>query len=257
MPGPRAARRPTTWLRASGSHVGAPFVRVPIEQETEERRLLSLGLTLKEVAALTGTTPRRLEERSRLLYQIALPAAFRSRIDREGMPDRLRVTPEFGNWFTGLFDGEGHFVISLRGPRQFGNWELQLGLNVYLRDDDAEVLRHVHDALGGLFRPSSKNNVAYWRLRGIANLAEIAVPLFERYRLRSKKAEEFELFRRLVLQRYMATLGGKRRGVPLGNVDEIKAAVLDLRARRRYGDRSSWRLLEAEGAYRGISFTAA
>lgn len=232
-------------------------MRVSSEREVEERRLLGLGLPVKEVAALVGTTPKRLEERNRLRYQIDLRVAFRRRLEQEGIPTRLSVDGPFGYWFAGLFDGEGHFVIDLRGPRQFGNWELRLGLNVYLRDDDAAVLAHIHAALGGRFRPSSSENVAYWGLHGIANLAEVAMPLFERYPLRSKKAKEFELFRRLVVQRYIATLGGKRRHVPLENVDEIKAAISDLRARRRYAERSSWQLLEDAGRYLGISSVAA
>lgn len=222
-----------------------------------EKSLLSQGLTCKEVAAIVGTSPRRLEERNRLIYHIDIVAAFRSRMEQEGIPVRVAVDDAFGYWFAGLFDGEGHFVIGLRGPRRLGNRELQLGLNVYLRDDDASVLRHVHEALGGQFRPSSKYNVAHWRLRGLANLAEVAVPLFERYPLRSKKATEFELFRSLVRQRYLATLGGRRRGAPLEDIEQIKNAISEMRARRRYADRSSRRLLESSPAYGVVSLTAA
>lgn len=247
----------TKWLRTNGSHVGAAFVRVPAEQQAAEKQLLSRGLTLKEIASRLGTSARRLEERNRLLYGIDLTAAFAQRIESEGIPTRLSVEPRFGYWFAGLFDGEGHFVIGLRGPRRLGNWEVQLGLNVYLRDDDASVLRHVHDALGGQFYPSSKYNVAHWRLRGLVNLAEVAVPLFERYPLRSKKAAEFELFRSLVRQRYLATLGGKRKRAPLKNIDQIKNAISELRVRRRYADRTSWRLLESRATYGAVSSTAA
>lgn len=254
-----ADHRSSKWLRISGSHVGAPFVRVPPEQAAEERRLLELGLTIKDVALLVGAAPRRLEERNRLLYQIDLRATFQRRIERDGVPTRLAVDASFGHWFAGLFDGEGHFVMRLR-RRSVGRAtrsELELGLNVYLRDDDAGVLQRVHDALGGRFRPTSKDNVAHWRLRGIATLAEVGLPLFERYPLYSKKAGEFELFRSLVMQRYIATLGGRRRRVPLENVEETEAAIAQLRARRDYADRSSWRVLEDAARWGGISSTAA
>lgn len=237
--------------------MGSPFVRVPPEQGAEERRLLEFGLTIKDVAAKVGRSPKRLEERNRLLYQIDLRAAFQRRIERDGIPIRLSIDASFGWWFAGLFDGEGHFVIDLRRPRARGNRELYLGLNVYLRDDDAAVLEHVHSTLGGRFRVNPKNNVAQWRLRGIQNLAEIAVPLFEQYPLRSKKAEEFDLFRRLVLQRYIATLGGRRRRVPLQDLEEIASAIWHMRVRRRYADRSSWRVGEDPGTYGGISSVAA
>ncbi len=223
----------------------------------EERRLLELGLTIKDVAAMVGTDPKRLEERNRLLYRIDLLVAFERRIEHDGVPIRLSVEDSFGYWFAGLFDGEGHFVIDLRPPRLLGDRELSLGLNVCLRDDDAPVLAHVHSALGGRFQISHKTNVAYWGLRGLRDLAEIAVPLFERYPLRSKKADEFELFRHLVLRRYIATLGGKRRRVPLQDTEEIASAIWDVRVRRRYADRSSWRVQEHAGTYGGISSKAA
>ncbi len=245
-----AGSRQSKWVHISGAHVGTPFVRVSAQQAAEECRLLELGLTIKDVAALVGAKPRRLEERNRLLYRIDLRAAFQRRIERDGVPIRLAVDGAFGYWFAGLFDGEGHFVIDLRPPRNRPARGLRLGLNVYLRDDDAGVLRHVHSALGGRFRPTSKDNVAHWELRGIATLAEIAVPLFERYPLHSKKASEFELFRSLVLQRYIATLGGKRRGTRLENVEEIASAIVGLRAKRRYAERSSWRVREVPARWR-------
>lgn len=219
-------------------------MRVPEDQAAEERRLLGLGLTVKDVAATVGTDARRLDERNRLIYRIDLRAAFQSRIEREGIPTRLSIDSSFGHWFAGLFDGEGHFVIDLRRPRPRGNRELVLGLNVYLRDDDASVLEHIQSRLGGHFRINAKSNVAYWGLRGLRDLAEIAVPMFERHPLRSKKADEFELFRHLVLQRYAATLGGRRKRVPLQDIEEIASAIWDVRVRRHYAERSSWRVLE-------------
>lgn len=254
MRGPPRSR-PSKWLRANGTHIGSPFVRVGAAQEAEERRLLGLGWTIKEVAANVGTQFRALERRNALLYRIDVQAAFQQRLDCEGLPVRLRTDDAFGHWFAGLFDGEGHFVMQLR--RRPGRWELSLGLNIYLRDDDAGVLQRVHEGIGGTFRQTSKNNVAHWRLRGIANLAEVAVPLFDRYSLYSKKGVEFQLFRKLVLQRYIATLGGKRRSAPLDNIQDIQWAIVELSARRRYADRSSWRVLESAATYGGVSSVAA
>lgn len=234
------------YRRTDESRARSAIKGVPAEQAAEERRLLRLGLTIKEVAASVGASPRRLEERNRLVYRIDVRAAFAERSRRDGVPDRSPRDPSFGHWFSGLFDGEGHFLIDLRHPRPGRGHDLHLGLNIYLRDDDAGVLRRVHEVLGGRFVPTSDRNVAYWALRGIADLAEIAVPLFCRYPLFSKKAVEFELFRALVLNRYVATLGGKRRRVPIGNIDGIERAVANLRARRRYAGRSSWAVMGPE-----------
>lgn len=254
MRGP-SRNRPSKWLRPNGTHVGSPFVRASAAQESEERRLLGLGWTLKEVAAAVGTSPRALERRNAHLYRVDVRSGFQQRLERDGLPVRLRVDDAFGYWFAGLFDGEGHFVMQLRSRP--GRWELTLGLNIYLRDDDAGVLLRIYEGVGGAYRPTSTNNVAHWGLRGLANLAEVAVPLFDRYSLHSKKAAEFQLFRKLVLQRYVATLGGKRRSAPIDNIEQIKREIAELTLRRRYADRSSWRVEESTARYGGVSSVAA
>lgn len=258
MPRQRSPR-PTTWLRTSGSGVGARFVRIPLEHEQEERRLLELGLTIRDVAARVGANERRVAERNRFLYDIDLPAAFQRRIGREGIPIRLSVEPSFGYWFAGLFDGEGHFVMRMRHrltARGSITSGLELGLNLYLRDDDSQVLARVQDQLGGVFSVGA-NNVARWQFRGLRNLAEIAVPLFVTYPLQSKKAQEFELFRRLVIQRYVATLGGRHRRAAFVDTLEVEEALAAVRARRRYANRSSWTIQESALAYHAVSLQVA
>ena len=242
-------------MRNSGSHVGTPFVRVSVEQEQEERRLLELGLAIADVAERVGANPRRLEERNRVLYEIDIHAAFQRRIQREGLPARLSVEASFGYWFAGLFDGEGHFVMQMRHrstARGTITHNLELGLSVYLRDDDAHVLRRVHEQLGGTFTVGA-NNVAHWRLGGLCNLAEIALPLFAAYPLQSKKAQEFDVFRRLVVQRYVATLGGRRKAATLVDVVDVEEAIAVIRAKRRYANRSSWAIHESALVYDDVS----
>jgi hypothetical protein len=242
-------------LRISGSHVGAPFVPLSPEQEQEERRLLELGLVVADVAKRVGANPRRVEERNRVLYGIDIPAAFQRRIHREGIPTRLSVEASFGYWFAGLFDGEGHFVMRIRhGSTARGSitHNLELGLSVYLRDDDAHVLRRVQEQLGGAFSVGA-NNVARWRFSRLRDLAEIALPLFAAYPLQSKKAHEFDVFRRLVIQRYVATLGGRRRSAPFVDVVDVEEALAVIRAKRRYANRSSWAIQESALVYDDVS----
>ena len=241
------------------ARMSAPFIRVPFEQAQEERHLLELGLTVADVAERVGASARRVGERNRHLYQIDLSAAFQRRIDREGLPTRLSVETSFGYWFAGLFDGEGHFVMRMRRrPTARGSMtcELELGLNVYLRDDDSQVLERVQAQLGGVFSVGA-NNVARWRFRGLRNLAEIAVPLFLTYPLLSKKAEEFEVFRRLVIQRYVATLGGRHKRAAFVDAVAVEEALAGVRARRRYANRSSWAIRESALAYDDVSFQVA
>jgi hypothetical protein len=56
----------------------------------------------------------------------------------------------------------------------------------------------------------------------VQDLAEVIIPLFERYPLYTKKSKEFAIWKPIVLQRYITTLGGysNRSGIP----DEERAA---------------------------------
>ena len=54
-----------------------------------------------------------------------------------------------------------------------------------------------------------------WHCEKIQDLMEVIVPIFDAYPLRTKKGKEFAMFRPLVVQRYIDTLGGysNRNGV--------------------------------------------
>ena len=88
-------------------------------------------------------------------------------------------------------------------------------------------------------------------------MAEIALPLFAKYPLLSKKAQEFEVFRRLVIQRYVATLGGRRRRAAFVDAVDVEEALAVIRAKRRYADRSSWAIQESAPIYDHVSFQVA
>lgn len=123
---------------------------------------------------------------------------------------RLNVSPEFGLWFSGLFDGEGSFGFR---ESRCGKNCLHLKAKVALRRDDRAVLEYIscQFAVGRIFdnqyRPDNlrQRNVNPWsefRVQRIADLAEVVVPFFESYPLRTKKAIEFRIWKKLVNWRY-------------------------------------------------------
>lgn len=213
-----------------------------------ERSLLQEGLSYAAVAHLTSEKIGTIKERNRLVYRVDIYDAFRKRIEREGLPQNLRVRDDFGYYFTGLFDGEGCFDIYHR-TRDIGSSivpEFRLGIQIQLRDDDAEVLRYVHQNLGGTFR-LAKRSVAHWRLESVKELAEVVVPLFAKYPLKSKKRSEYQIWSRLVIARYVATLGGETmRGGGTFDADTFIAGMNAIRRARRYADRS--RIVEVAGS---------
>ena len=85
-----------------------------------EVELLQRGFSYKEIAALTGVRAKTVSERNRLVYKIDIWEAFRRRIEREGIPNRLAVSDAFGYWFAGFFDGEGSIIAFTRPTKDPG-----------------------------------------------------------------------------------------------------------------------------------------
>lgn len=182
----------------------------PIHQR--ERELLLAGRSYAEVAAALGVKHGSVAERNRLVYGVNLRNAFAERIEREGIPVRLSVSDEFGYWFSGFFDGEGCLSVFSR-PRTDRYFERRLGVQIMLRDDDGHVVDYIKDKIGiGLAYRSpgrfTTNPKATYRCEAIKDLAEVFIPLFDKYPLHTKKGREYAIWRKLVIFQYTVTLGG-------------------------------------------------
>lgn len=174
--------------------------------------MLLAGLSYAEIAQALGVRHRSVSERNRLVYRVDLQAAFAARLERDGIPCRLQVSDAFGYWFSGFFDGEGCLTVFSR-PRKDRYVERRVGIQVMLRDDDAEVIRLIKNNLGVGLTYAGKGNgntnpKATFRCEQIQDLAEVIVPLFEKYPLHSKKGREFAVWKGLVRSQYLLTLGG-------------------------------------------------
>src|SRR3990167_10881726 len=113
-----------------------------------ERELLISGLSYTEVAERTRGRVKSISERNRLVYHINIWEAFQRRIKRDGIPNRLSVSDNFGYWLSGFFDGEGTLTIFTRlctaNPKYR---EYRLNIRLMIRDDDAHVIRSIQDNL--------------------------------------------------------------------------------------------------------------
>lgn len=185
----------------------------------QEIGLLNQGFRYDEIAALNGQRSKTIQERNRCLYKINMYDVFKMRVLREGIPNRLKVGDDFGYYFAGLFDGEGCFVLWYRRrerpPHTYD--EFRLAVQIQLRSDDAKVLQYAQENIGGsvlnIVRKEGKLNPATaWRIEKISDLTEIIIPLFDKYPLHSKKAAEYQHWRKLVIERYYGTLGGTTTG---------------------------------------------
>lgn len=186
-----------------------------------ERELLIAGFNYAEVAAKTGGRVKSISERNRLVHKVDIWEAFKRRIERDGITNRLTAPKEFCSWFTGFFDGEGCIVAFTRPHSRNPDYsEFRLQLRIMIRDDDLDTIRHIQNNLkvGISYRRKGNGNAnpaVAWVCERLQDLAEVMIPLLDNHPLHTKKAKEYAIWRPLVIRRYLATLGGysNRRGV--------------------------------------------
>jgi len=186
-----------------------------------ERNLLLAGLSYAEIAKKTGERQRTISERNRLVHKISIWDAFTSRCEREGVPTRMPANRQFCDWFTGFFDGEGSITVFTRlctGRPQYS--EFRLGVRIQIREDDAPTIKYLHSNIGcgrvaeHAAQGTTRKSIS-WACEAIQDLREVIIPLFDTSALRTKKRQEYAIWRPLVVRRYIDTLGGRsnRKGV--------------------------------------------
>ena len=110
-----------------------------------------------------------------------------------------KITDDFGYWFAGLTDGEGCFSIC-----EVADTAYKVSFMIRLRADDISVLKDVSKTLGvgriGITKGSPRKNgekgnpIAQFWVSGRHELPKL-VEFFERYHLRSKKHNDFNIWK--------------------------------------------------------------
>lgn len=130
-------------------------------------------------------------------------------------PDWLvkEMNQKDGAWLSGLADGEGSFIIS-RSNRSYGKQTYKLAFVFGFRDDDIRLLIEVKR----IWQLSEKIHVyrsgtrrtAEIHLHDIETLAYKVAPTFEDFPLRSKKAEDFQIWNQAVMFKFQRFARGFR-----------------------------------------------
>jgi hypothetical protein len=115
----------------------------------------------------------------------------------------IKIDPSWCSWFSGFLDGEGYFQIA---------WDkrdntTRCALTVTLREDDKDIIDEIREKLmcGRVFYIAynhARNNGSHscnqwrWVVRNVDHCINTIIPLLDRYPLRTKKARDYEIWRK-------------------------------------------------------------
>jgi hypothetical protein len=112
--------------------------------------------------------------------------------------------PNWCTWVAGFVDGEGCFRSVIEQNR------VRLELVIEQREDDANLIKEIATTLGcGIVywlnmeydrqSGSRSSNKYRWRVTKIKDITEKIIPLFDKYPLRSKKANDYKIWRKMAI----------------------------------------------------------
>lgn len=156
----------------------------------------------------------------------------------------LVVVTSFGHWLSGFSDGEATFYLSAKTRIGGSGWHLAERFAIGLRADDGEILHEIRAYLRcGRVIPIRKYGGSNPQLRFVVDAhrdqVEHVVPHFDAHPLRSRKARDFEVWRRGVMMREEVIKRGPRgRGnTPQWTDHDVLRFVMlkqELEAQRRF-----------------------
>lgn len=181
-----------------------------------ERNLLLNGFRYEEISKLLNIPIKTVRTHNSKWHKVDVFLSFRNRIYKEGIPNNCNVSDSFGYWFSGFFDGEG-CLGAFKCSRTLNNKsidERRICLIISIRYDDIKTLEYIFSNLkcGKVSKPKERKNnskpIVTYRIDKVKDLAEIIIPIFEKYKLHTKKEMEFDIWKIAVIQKYIETLGG-------------------------------------------------
>lgn len=182
-----------------------------MDVDLEAKKLLEDGYHYKEVSDITGLSIPQVMRRKRK-HCINMQDAFKNRLCRDGIPDRSPNDDKFCAWFVGFFDGEGTFQFWYRIKQN--SKQFVMFLTAGLRDDDRSVFDYIISQVGGTCMPytpkrGTSNPSVKWRVECVKELQEVFIPLFDKFPPRSKKLQQYEIWKEFIFEKYINTLGGR------------------------------------------------
>jgi hypothetical protein len=147
----------------------------------------------------------------------------------------------FGHWLSGFTDGEACFFLGVRIQRNyaFGICSFQL----HLRSDDRPILEDIKAFWGAgtiisaapQLKTSPKSNwQTCYRVNRLSAMLHILIPHFEKYPLRSKKQQDFMIWKEAVYMHYHISLKKTRTKWTKTEFKHFQSLRDMLRAQRKF-----------------------
>lgn len=172
------------------------------------------------------------------------------------MPITFKDREAFAHWLTGFVDGEGSFTINQNKKGDVSSSDcgiLSVEFSIQLREDDVEILRKIQGYFGCGFVGGNSRKKARecgatnardertYKCVKIDDLVSKIILHFDEYPLRTRKAQDFEIWKQAaLLQQESQRLRGKYAPIRLfPKCVEIRNEIVRLRDRLVSGRRSA------------------
>ena|SRR3989344_6867292 len=166
------------------------------------------------------------------------------------MPDYQQERLATGYYIAGFVDGEGSFHVAFekRSSVKLG-WQIIPEFHVSQHQSNLKLLRNIQRFLGcGTIRPNhqgSKRDKTYVLVvRNRKELANMIIPFFIRFKLRSTKKMDFDKFRAVL------SLLNKNRHKTRSGFDRIVELAYSMNKGGKYRKRNKEKLLESSETIR-------
>lgn len=109
---------------------------------------------------------------------------------------------EIDPWFiTGLFDGEGYFVVSFtKNPRYTARCHVQARVQIKMHEIDRSLIEkfNIFFGIGSISKVNNRLMVEY-RVNTLNDIINIIIPHFDNYPLKTKKYRDYLLLKKIIL----------------------------------------------------------
>lgn len=100
-------------------------------------------------------------------------------------------------YITGFAEGEGSFYIGILSRKMNTGWEVRPSFSLAQNEKDKDLIYSLTDFFGcGFVRPSKRDRMIKYEVRCLKDIQDRIIPHFEKYRLKGRKQNDFESFKK-------------------------------------------------------------